>query len=1109
MSGQHRGHVASHNLARDNARVQYGDNHYHGVARGGGTSFVSESAQIMDSLSFAQMESRRDTISRAHMHTCKWLFDKQEYLNWRDVAHVTTHRGFFWIKSKPGAGKSTLMKFMVKSARRRMAQDTIIAFFFNARGGDRLETSLEGMYRSLLHQLLTVFPSLQTSQRMSKVALCAQQDWQSQTLETLFHDAVLDLEPGRSHLTCFIDALDECPEDDVRTLLKTLGSLSHAALEDGIDLHICFSSRHYPHITFEACQHLVLDGQEGHEQDISTYVKSELVGKGKLIEEMKLEIQRRAQGVFLWAELVVQILNKDCDRGNVRRLRDRLDDIPTGLDDLFRDILQRGVQEGSHLVQILQWILYAQRPLTAQEMYLAVHSGTDDSAHVKPWNSKEIEHEAVRLFILNSSKGLAELTKGTKRRKSTVQFIHESVRDYLRRTGFQVLAPNLIENLDGVTHEYLYICCCQWVSDDVVKHLRLPKDLPKAKSQEAKDIREHAATLFPFLEYCVDNLSYHAELAYSHGTTQIDILKTLPRPAFYIINNVFAVHNNRRHDNTMEVLADRGATGLMTLLLLSKRTVAATKSEHEDLEKALRLARSSKELKWIARRDVDGDIDRPVVLDHTVSLAIDTRNSKLLRTLGQYLGIPVIISQLVDALRTKSTSLIEIILDDLGHLQMLDHLRNFYVTSALRRAVRDGGETLLHLLLRHPALRAAGSEPDYPLFMEVACSKGYTLVVQSLLEYGVEPGTALPCHSTPLIVAARYGQGAVVTLLLGHGAVVDRRDNTQFTALGETCSIGNESVVRTPLGCGADVTLSRDQHRDRLVAALENNHESMVQLLLAAEPGVDRRSKLLDASLSLACSKGDELTVVRLLAYGANVNARCGSLQSPLLQACRGGHHSIARMLLESRFGAALQNASPQQGQYATGTDDVEALVYELFKNGNNGHIVGDWLAAWLVKLQLTEVENVVRMFMSEGLMSTRVSLTTYILRVASDKGLDDILQSLLRNGADLDLQDGRCYFDALSRASRRGHGLVVKTLTANDVRVHHRSSAEYGEVVQAVATARHGYILELLLDRSDGFRAQERETYINALRQATQLGFCEIADILHQRGVTLPSDKR
>jgi hypothetical protein len=176
------------------------------------------------------------------------------------------------------------MKYMVNSAKKRMPQDTTISFFFNARGGIALETSLEGMYRSLLHQLLTAFPALQTGQRLAKTANCGRQAWQVQTLEALFSDAMLELEQGHCHLTCFIDALDECTEDDVRKLLKSLGHLSYSAQEEGIDLRVCFSSRHYPNITFEKCQHLNLDGQEGHEDDISMFVWNELVGKGKLIE---------------------------------------------------------------------------------------------------------------------------------------------------------------------------------------------------------------------------------------------------------------------------------------------------------------------------------------------------------------------------------------------------------------------------------------------------------------------------------------------------------------------------------------------------------------------------------------------------------------------------------------------------------------------------------------------------------------------------------------------------------------------------------------------------------------------------------------------------------
>jgi ankyrin repeat protein len=882
-----------------------------------------------------------------------------------------------------------------------MPKDTIISFFFNARGGDRLETSLEGMYRSLLHQLLTAFPLLQTGRRLSKVALCAEQDWPTQTLEALFHDAVLDLDPGQNHLTCFIDALDECPEDNVRAMLKSLGSLSDAALDDGIDLHICFSSRHYPHITFERCQHLILDGQEGHEQDISTYVQNELVGKGKLIENMKLEIQRRAQGVFLWAELVVQILNKDSDRGNVSRLQTRLDEIPDGLDDLFRDILQRGVQEKSYLVQILQWILYARRPLTPQEMYLAVHSGTSDSTHIKPWDSEEIEPRAVHLFILDSSKGLAEMTKGTKRRESTVQFIHESVRDYLRKTGFGVLAPNLVEDLEGATHEYLYRCCSQWMSNDVIKHLLLPEELPKAKSPEGKDLRDNAAKLFPFLGYCASNMVYHADLALSRGTLQDHFITTFPASSFLVINNVLALHNTRRHYELRSVLAEKAATSFLALEMTSAGL--GTWGQREDLEEALRLASTTDELVQFVSR----------ASSQTIKLAVETCNVGALRALFQYKGSLIRQSIVSKMLQSRELVLHEEISewvvapDDYPNMKI-------HILKTTSKAVNAGDVDTLRSILS--ALYAADLLHDSASLLIDACRLGHTAIVQLLLEHGVEAQTRLAHHSVPLIAAAQCGHDAVVRTLLLHGASVGQLDVNLRSALGEACRNGHEAVVRILLEHGADVNLASGQHPSPLIAALENGHVNIVQLLLATK--------------------------------------------SALL------------------FGAGVQD-----------------------------YVLDHRFSSWFARLPLTEVEHVMRNCMSEGLLHGCVSLPTCIMHVASDNGLDDLLQSLFRNNAGPDLREGKCYFDALSVASQRGHGLVVKTLIANDHGVQHRASSDYSEVAQAVVKARHGYILEILLDKSDGFRAQDRDIYIDALRQATQLGFREIVNILRQRGVTLPED--
>ena len=72
--------------------------------------FLGDIKSILKNLEFEQMNDRLATIATAHLNTCEWLFRKREYKAWRDLTALKTDRGFLWIKGKPGAGKSTLMK---------------------------------------------------------------------------------------------------------------------------------------------------------------------------------------------------------------------------------------------------------------------------------------------------------------------------------------------------------------------------------------------------------------------------------------------------------------------------------------------------------------------------------------------------------------------------------------------------------------------------------------------------------------------------------------------------------------------------------------------------------------------------------------------------------------------------------------------------------------------------------------------------------------------------------------------------------------------------------------------------------------------------------------
>ncbi|MCJ1334506.1 hypothetical protein MMC10_011218 [Thelotrema lepadinum] len=81
---------------------------------------------LMERLSFDQAESRRATIKKAHLRTCKWLLQQSEFRDWRDWSKVSENHGFLWIKGKPGTGKSTLMKFTLEHIEKTLSKESIV-----------------------------------------------------------------------------------------------------------------------------------------------------------------------------------------------------------------------------------------------------------------------------------------------------------------------------------------------------------------------------------------------------------------------------------------------------------------------------------------------------------------------------------------------------------------------------------------------------------------------------------------------------------------------------------------------------------------------------------------------------------------------------------------------------------------------------------------------------------------------------------------------------------------------------------------------------------------------------------------------------------------------
>ncbi|OIW32488.1 hypothetical protein CONLIGDRAFT_271607 [Coniochaeta ligniaria NRRL 30616] len=493
-----------------------------------GSSNSENQAQILlDLLRFDQLDARRTTIKKAHTKTCKWLLKCPAYIDWLDINNFEDHHGFLWIKGKPGTGKSTLMKYAFTNAYRTTKNTVVISFFFNARG-EMLEKSTLGMFRSLVLQVIERVPEIRKGfDSLDLATVPGSYQWSVEALKELFGHAVQM--SRKSPIICFIDALDECDEREVRDMVSYFEYLGELCVSVGVRFQVCFSSRYYPNITLVRGLILRLEHQEGHGEDIENYLSTELkIGRTKLAEEVRAEVQEKSSGVFMWVVLVADILNKEHDDGNMHTLRKKLRDIPAELHELFRDILTRDKLQQDRLLLCIQWVLFARTPRRPEELYFAILSGIQPDI-LESWNADEVTESVIEKFLLSSSKGLVEVTKSA---CPTVQFIHESVRDFLlKEDGLHDIWSDsgADSNFQARSHERLKQCCINYIAIDVFN---------SENSQEPSDLTAMFRS-YPFLEYAVHEIFYHADAAQGAGLSQEEFLRKFQLARWIELRNKF------------------------------------------------------------------------------------------------------------------------------------------------------------------------------------------------------------------------------------------------------------------------------------------------------------------------------------------------------------------------------------------------------------------------------------------------------------------------------------------------------------------------------------------------------------------------------------------
>ena len=409
----------------------------------------------------------------------------------REMRKCTRDSFLTWLKSgshichisgKAGSGKSTLMKFLCHHSRVQQELESwagdkklVFAQFFFWNSGDKLQMSLEGLYRSILFETLKQCPEL--------IPEIFPEQWDGLESEetgfenTLFRfpkikaafNTLIDKRTFPKHRFCFfIDGLDEY-EGDSLDHWKLAESLQSWA--DSEDIKICVSSR--PHTAFldTFSDNLRIHLHKLTRGDISRFahVMFEKDRNFNRIKDSYLDLVDRivnlADGVFLWARLVVRsLLSSVGHNDSTSVLREKLEATPKGLNDFFEKLL--GAIDPVDRKRSDKMLLIATLNPRDDSLNALTYSWLEDledpnfpfSLPVQGYSDEEIKKrcEYVRRQLDGLSKGLLEITTTSDSDlffKYKVQFFHRTVRDYLRDDSRQNQIKSRLPGFD-ITKAY-------------------------------------------------------------------------------------------------------------------------------------------------------------------------------------------------------------------------------------------------------------------------------------------------------------------------------------------------------------------------------------------------------------------------------------------------------------------------------------------------------------------------------------------------------------------------------------------------------------------------------------------------------------------------------
>jgi hypothetical protein len=501
--------------------------------------------------------SLRTDIQKSVTGTCDWVVREVEGLL-QNLSNKEATSGALIFLGGPGTGKSTLSKFIAEHLEEVKVDVKYIIF----KEGSPATSQPTPAIRLLVHQLLSKNHTLYRHIRKRHEE---RSEWTLEILLDVFEKMMAD-ETSESTIIV-IDALNECDNEprthgakkDFKPLTDFMNKLRH--LEHDVTRHFIITTQRIDELStgFRKRRIIDLDDREEVKSAVKVYIKDQVHGflddylkelRGTEMSEggessgdeqgarrggdtryeslrkeyedlrpyLLAELTKKADRMFLWVYLFIDRLRhlQSTSPGDILK---ELEGLPKGLISIYIEIFSRRQKEQPEAIsQKLPWILFAQQPLTREELRdaLAVQFyRKNPTIPFEKWRPGNLEKD----LSLNFGP-LVTIEKSSSR----VRLFHSSLRGALLGQG-EPPCEELMKICQTPKEEHAEIAatCLDYLSlpqfglrefktvnlsdpDPANSTIPLLKKFPFLKESGLLDN-------FPFLKYAATSWAYHAREA--------------------------------------------------------------------------------------------------------------------------------------------------------------------------------------------------------------------------------------------------------------------------------------------------------------------------------------------------------------------------------------------------------------------------------------------------------------------------------------------------------------------------------------------------------------------------------------------------------------------